>query len=87
MLVGDKNKFAIELSFDEFYDNDWIAWGAFRMFVNGCSYGIEGTGTTYFYLIVVELKKLIEEKKLSKSFFEKYSDQEIIDNYHLIFEQ
>jgi hypothetical protein len=68
MLIGDKNKFAIELSFDEFYDNDWIAWGAFRMFVNGCSYGIEGTGTTYFYLIVVELKKLIGEKNLIRVF-------------------
>lgn len=87
MIIGNKKTFAIEFSFENFYDDAWIAWGAFRMFVNDCSYGIEGTGTTYFYLIVVELKKLLEENIMRKNFFEEYSDQEIVDNYHLIFEK
>ncbi len=64
MLVGNKDRFAIEITFEDFYSDNWVAWGAFRIFVNGCSYGIEGTGTTYFYLIVVELKKNNRRKKI-----------------------
>ena len=87
MLIGNKKTFAIELSFENFYDDEWIAWGAFRMFVGGCSYGIEGTETTYFYLIFIELKKIIEENVMRQNLFKEYSDQEIVDNYHLIFEE
>lgn len=53
--IGDKSKFAIELSFDE-----WVAFGSFRMFLNGFAYGIKGRDTTYFYLTVVGLEKLLE---------------------------
>ena len=41
MIVGNKAKFAIELLFDEFYDNNFIASGAYRIFLNGFPYGYE----------------------------------------------
>lgn len=84
--IGDKNKFAIELSFDDFYNDDWVAFGSFRMFLNGFAYGLKGRGTTYFYLIVVELRKLIEENIMKKNFFSGYSDKEIIDGYLTTFQ-
>lgn len=84
--IGDKSKFAIEFSLDEFYDNEWMAFGSFRMFLNGFAYGVKGRGTTYFYLIIVGLKKLLEENVMKKNFFLRYSDREIIDGYLMTFQ-
>ncbi|WP_024468307.1 hypothetical protein [Treponema pedis] len=81
MIVGNKAKFAVELLFDEFYDNNFIASGAYRIFLNGFPYGYEYPYSTLYGGIVFGLKNLLTENIMRKNFFHKYSDYEIAVNY------
>ena len=79
--VGDTYRFAIELLFDDFYDDDFVASGSFRMFVNGFPYGYQGACATTYYMIVVGLRKLSEENIIRRNIFNQYSDLDIATNY------
>ena len=39
MLVGKQENFALEFTFDEFFDQTFIASGRFIVYINGFSYG------------------------------------------------
>lgn len=84
MLIGDKKRFAIEMKFDEFYDDNFIASGSFRMYVNNFAYGYEGSHSTTFYMIAVGLKKLMEENVIVPNIFKSYTDYEIASTYQMV---
>lgn len=81
MIIGNKSKFAVELLFDEFYDNSFVASGSYRIFVNGFPYGCEDSYSTLYGGIVLGLEHLLKENIMRKNFFLKYSDYEIAVNY------
>ncbi|WP_191014186.1 hypothetical protein [Treponema zioleckii] len=39
IVIGDKREFALEFDFDEFFDDEFIAWGTYRIYLNGRCYG------------------------------------------------
>lgn len=81
MLVGNKAKFAVELKFDQFYDDNFVASGAYRIYVNNFAYGYDTHYSTTYYMIVCGLKKLAEGKIMVENFFDQFSDYEIALNY------
>lgn len=81
MLVGNKNRFAIEFEFDEFYDDDFVAFGTYRIYVNGFCYGEKSPEHSWFYNVVYGFKELLNNKRNYDNFFSEYSDMEIIKAY------
>ena len=81
MLVGNKNRFAIEFEFDEFYDDDFVAFGTYRIYVNGFCYGEKSPEHSWFYNVVYGFKELLNSKRNYDNFFSEYSDMEIIKAY------
>ncbi len=81
MLVGNKDRFAIEFELDEFFDNSFVAFGTYRIYVNGFCYGEKSPGPSWFGGVVYGFKELIEEKRNYENFFSEYSDMETIKTY------
>ena len=81
MLVGNKDRFAIEFELDEFFDNSFVAFGTYRIYVNGFCYGEKSPEPSWFGGVVYGFKELIEEKRNYENFFSEYSDMEIIKTY------
>jgi hypothetical protein len=81
MLVGNKNTFALEFEFDEFFDNDFIAFGTYRLYINGFCYGEKSPEHSWFGGVVYGFKKILKERKDFNNFFELYSNEEIAENY------
>ena len=81
MLVGKKNRFAIELELDEFFDNSFVAFGTYQIYVNGFCYGEKSPKPSWFGGVVYGFKELLNNKRNYDNFFSEYSDMEIIKAY------
>ena len=81
IIVGDKKKFAVELKFNEFLDDYFIAYGTFRIYINNFAYGIDRDYSTVYCCIEVCLRQIIEENIICRNVFTGYSDFEIAYNH------
>lgn len=80
-IIGDKRKFAVELKFNEFFDDNFIAYGSFRIYINNYAYGIDRDYSTLYSSIEIYLRQIIEENIIVKNIFTEYSDYEIAYKY------
>lgn len=78
MIIGDKNRFALKFEFDEFYDDDFVAFGIFRLYINGFCYGEKAPEHSWFGGVIYGFEELLNNKRNYDNFFENYSDLEII---------
>ena len=66
MLVGKQENFALEYTFDEFFDQTFIASGRFIVYINGFSYGRTESDAVTFGVIYSELLKILELSKVNQ---------------------
>ena len=81
IIIGNKEKFAVELKFNEFLDDYFIAYGTFRIYINNFAYGIDRDYSTFYCCIETYLKQIIEENIICRNIFTGYSDFEIAYNH------
>ncbi len=82
IIIGEKERMAISLSFDEFHNDDyWIAWGSFVVYIKGFAYGRREEYATPFCRIVYVLKKIIEENLIVRNNFKSFPDKKIAEDY------
>lgn len=66
MLIGKQENFALEYTFDEFFDQTFIASGRFIVYINGFSYGRTESDAVTFGVIYSELLKILELSKVNQ---------------------
>ena len=82
MLVGKQENFALEYTFDEFFDQTFIASGRFIVYINGFSYGRTEPDAVTFGAIYSELLNILKLSKRScyKNIY--FTSNEIADFYY-----
>lgn len=77
MLIGNKDRFAIEINIDEIYNNHFIGSGSFLVYVNGFCYGVKEEYATYFMCIAGELDEFSNKMINSNLNIDDYSKEDI----------
>lgn len=82
MLIGGKDKFAIETECNNFYYDEWIGEGYFIVYIDGCPYGIRDTYATLLYCIYYDMEELQNKEFLNLDTLADYSDASIAEVFY-----